>query len=155
VTQEVDQLARRIRQDIDEIQRIRDLSLRRWEKALLDHDYLGSVAFDLNSFYHGVERILQAFAKAIDGNLPTGDAWHKQLLDQMTKEAPGVRPAILSEATKAALDQYRTFRHVARNIYTVNLDIRKMAGLVDGLPETVEKFCSDIMLFLDFLKQRG
>ncbi len=155
MTQEVDQLVRRILQEIAEIQRIRDLSLRRWEKALRDDDYLGSVAFDLHGFYHGVERIFQAFAKAIDGNLPAGYAWHKQLLDQMTKEVPGVRPAIISEPTRAALDGYRTFRHIARNIYTFNLDVKKMAGLIEDLPDTIEKVCSDVLVFLDFLKQRG
>ena len=131
MTQEVDQLVRRIQNEIAEIQRIKDLLLRRWEKALRDQDYLGSVAFDLHGFCQGVERIFQAFAKAIDGDVPTGDAWHKRLLDQMSEEAPGIRPAIISEPTKAALDAYRTFRHVARNIYTFNLDVKKMAGLIE------------------------
>ena len=61
---ELDQLCRRIENEVAEIKEIRDLSLRRWKKALRDEDYLGSVAFDLHSFYQGVERIFEAFAKA-------------------------------------------------------------------------------------------
>ncbi|MBW2154425.1 MAG: hypothetical protein JRH18_22510 [Deltaproteobacteria bacterium] len=54
-----------------------------------DEDYLGSVAFDLHSFYQGVERIFEAIAKSIDRTVPSGDRWHKSLLAQMTEEIPG------------------------------------------------------------------
>ena len=99
--------------------------IRRWQKALRDEDYLGSVASDLHSLYQGVERIFEAFAKSIDRTVPSGDRWHKKLLVQMTEEIPGIRPAVISEETRMALDSYRTFRHLARNIYTFNLDANK------------------------------
>lgn len=145
----------RVEKEIDEIQRIKDLCLRRWKKALLDPDYLGSVAFDLHGFYHGVERIFQAFAKALDGDVPSGEAWHKKLLLQMAEEVPGLRPAVISEQTKTALDAYRSFRHVARNVYTFNLDSKKVAWLVGNLAIAVDSFCTDISIFLDFLKEKS
>lgn len=40
----------------------------------------------------------------------------------MTNEIPGIRPAALSESTCRMLDEYRGFRHVARNLYTINFD---------------------------------
>lgn len=150
---QLDQLCRRIENEVAEIKEIKDLSLRRWEKALRDEDYLGSVAFDLHSFYQGVERIFEAFAKSIDRTVPSGERWHKRLLVQMTEEIPGIRPAIISEETRAALDSYRTFRHLARNIYTFNLDAKRIRNLVEDLPDTVEKVCKDISVFLDFIKK--
>jgi len=149
---ELDQLCRRIENEVAEIKEIRDLALRRWQKALRDEDYLGSVAFDLHSFYQGVERIFEAIAKSIDRNVPSGDRWHKRLLVQMTEEIPGIRPAVISEETRTALDSYRTFRHLARNIYTFNLDAKRIRSLVENLPDTVEKVCNDISVFLDFIK---
>jgi len=71
----------------------------------------------------------------------------------MTEEISGIRPAVISSETKSALDDYRTFRHLARNIYTFNLDSRRLHKLVDNLPDTVEKFSQDISAFLDFLKE--
>lgn len=150
---ELDQLCRRIENEIAEIKEIRDLALRRWQKALRDEDYLGSVAFDLHSFYQGVERIFEAIAKSIDRTVPSGDRWHKRLLVQMTEEIPGIRPAVISEETRTALDSYRTFRHLARNIYTFNLDAKRIRSLVENLPDTVEKVCKDISVFLDFIKK--
>ncbi|MFH1951554.1 MAG: hypothetical protein ABIL06_08050 [Pseudomonadota bacterium] len=152
---ELDQLCRRIENEVSEIKKIRDLALRRWQKALRDEDYLGSVAFDLHSFYHGVERIFEAFAKSIDRTVPSGDGWHKRLLVQMTEEIPGIRPAVISEETRTALDSYRTFRHLARNIYTFNLDAKRIRSLVENLPDTVEKVCKDISVFIAFLKSRS
>jgi len=153
VTEELDQLLRRIDNEVAEIQKIRDLALKRWQKALRDEDYLGSVAFDLHSFYQGVERTFEVFAKGIDGDMPSGEAWHKRLLEQMTEEIPGIRPAVISEQTKATLDKYRAFRHLARNIYTFNLDVQRIRGLVENLSDTIERVCSDISVFLDFLKK--
>ena len=57
MTEGLDQLLRRIENEVAEIQKIRDLALKRWQKALRDEDYLGRVAFDLHSFYQGVEWI--------------------------------------------------------------------------------------------------
>lgn len=150
---ELGQLCRRIETEVAEIKKIRDLALRRWQKALRDEDYLGSVAFDLHSFYQGVERIFEAIAKSIDRTVFSGERWHVALLDQMTEEISGIRPAVISSETKSALNDYRTFRHLARNIYTFNLDSRRLHKLVDNLPDTVEKFCQDISAFLGFLKE--
>ncbi len=152
---ELDQLCRRIENEVSEIKKIRDLALRRWQKALRDEDYLGSVAFDLHSFYQGVERIFEAIAKSIDRIVPSGERWHKVLLEQMAEEIPRVRPAVISAETKTVLNNYRTFRHLARNIYTFNLDLRKLRQLVDDLPNAVDLFCKDLSVFLDFLKKWG
>jgi len=50
--------------------------------------------------------------------MPAGEHWHQLLLEQMASEIGGVRPAVISDATRQALDEYRGFRHVVRNVYT-------------------------------------
>jgi uncharacterized protein YutE (UPF0331/DUF86 family) len=70
----------------------------------------------------------------------------------MTEEIPEIRPAVISEETRTALDSYRTFRHLARNIYTFNLEAKRIRSLVENLADTIEKFCKDISAFLDFLR---
>ena len=143
----------RIQGEIAQILKIRDLVFRRWQKALRDEDYLGSVAFDLHSFYQSVERIFESIAALLGRGLPSGDSWHKLLLKQMTEELPGIRPAVISAETMTMLDRYRTFRHVARNIYTFKLDPKKMQGLVENLPAAVDLVCEDLADFVDFLNE--
>jgi len=58
-------IAKRIRREIFELETIRDHAWRRWQKTSGDEDYLGSVAFDLQGFYQGVERVFATIAKSI------------------------------------------------------------------------------------------
>ena len=55
----------------------------------------------------GIERILTRIAETIDGKLPHGEGWHLLLLEQMTKEVPGIRLAVISTETGTKLDEYR------------------------------------------------
>jgi hypothetical protein len=47
----------------------------------------------------------------------------------MTKEVPGIRPAVVSMTTCQRLDEYRGFRHVVRNVYTYQFDPVKVEKL--------------------------
>ena len=147
------ELSKRIQRELSELEKIKALALRRWQKALRDEDYLGSVAFDLQGFYHGVERVFETIAKSIDSAVPSGEKWHKMLLEQMTEEIPGIRPAVISIRTREALDNFRTFRHLARNIYTFNLEPTKIRSLVDKLPEAADQIRKDLSAFVEFLNQ--
>jgi HepT-like protein len=146
-------IAKRIRREISELDKIREHALRRWQKVSKDQDYLGSVGFDLQSFYQGVERVFQTIAKSIDRSVPAGEKWHKTLLEQMANEVSGIPPAVISTQAREALDNFRMFRHLAHNIYTFNLDPRRIKSLVDDLPGTVDLTCHDLLHFAEFLEQ--
>ena len=153
MSEELIGIGKRIRREISELDKIREHALRRWQKASKDEDYLGSVGFDLQSFYQGVERVFETIAKSIDRSLPTGEKWHKMLIEQMANEVSGIRPAVISMQTRVALDNFRMFRHLAHNIYTFNLDPRRIKSLVENLPGTVDLLCQDLLRFADFLEQ--
>ncbi len=46
---------------------------------------LSALAAMLHSFYNGVENIFKRTAIEVDGGMPTGEFWHKELLDSMTR----------------------------------------------------------------------
>ncbi len=58
---EVIRIAKRIRREISELYKIKELALRRWQKTLRDEDYLGSVAFDLPGLF-----VFFGFSRAIE-----------------------------------------------------------------------------------------
>ena len=70
----------------------------------------------------------------------------------MTAEIPGVRAAVLSPDLFPALDRYRGFRHVVRNVYAYVLDPRLVALLIDDLPETDELVLAQLAAFADALE---
>ena len=120
-----------------------------------DEVYLHAAALDLHGFYTGAEQAFEAIARAVDGSVPQSAGWHRELLVQMASEIPGVRPAVLGGETETCLDAYRAFRHVVRNVYTLNLDPTRVRDLADGLRDCLARLRSDMAAFVAFLEALG
>ena len=69
--EELTELIRRIRQELDEIRHVLTRVNGGWERALRSNDdyYLDGVALNLHGFYSGLERIFVLIAETIDGSL--------------------------------------------------------------------------------------
>ncbi|MBK7920657.1 MAG: hypothetical protein IPJ94_31290 [Chloroflexi bacterium] len=76
-----------------------------------------ALASVLHSFYNGVESIFIIIAKEIDGAVPTGDRWHRDLLEQMGM-ANEFREAVLPLPIQLQLQNYLAFRHYYRHAYS-------------------------------------
>jgi hypothetical protein len=116
--------------------------------------YLDGVALNLHGFYSGVERLFELIARRVDHNLPTSQTWHRDLLEQMAHDIPGIRPAVavIDQDRVRALDEFRRFRHLVRNVYTMNLVPEKMTGLLTSLTGLWPSLCAELSAFADFLE---
>lgn len=103
-----------------------------------------AVSLNLHSFYTGVERILEVIARNIDYWKPTGDQWHRRLLQQMSITIPGVRPQVISQSTYIKLDEFRRFRHVVRSIYAYRLEVNRVIELAHQLENLSQEFEQEI-----------
>lgn len=109
----------------------------------------------LHGFYNGTERMFEWIARQIDGALPEGPSWHRELLQQMTLDIPGVRPPVLQRSTAKLLEEYLGFRHVVRYLYSWELEPAKVQRLIELLPQTVTATEADLEAFGHFLKAAG
>jgi len=150
-------LAVRIRSELKDIARVLQRMEGGWERARRSSDdyYLDGVALNLHGFYGGLERLFERISVLVDDARPAGSDWHQTLLNQMAQEVPGVRPAVISESTRARLDAYRSFRHVARNIYTFNLDPIKLTDLVAQAPGCFAQVQAELLAFADLLERQA
>jgi hypothetical protein len=114
--------------------------------------YLDSVALNLHGFYSGLERLFELIARHVDGAVPSGETWHRDLLQRMTQDMAGVRPAVLSQGTALTLDEFQRFRYLVRNVYTTSLVPEKMAGLMSALPGLWPTLRAELLAFADFLE---
>lgn len=150
-------LAQRIRVEISDLDRTVAAIHRHWRRAMdttADQDaYQNSVALNLHSFYSGLERVLELIAVELDGGTLGGEAWHSELLRQMTLDLTGTRPPVLDAQTAMRLDDYRKFRHRIRNIYAMNLDPERMKPLVLALPDLWFQIRRELAQFASFLEQ--
>lgn len=152
------ELAERIRGEIPDLDRIVQRVQTAWAQARRmpeESAYLDSVALNLHGFYSGLERLFELIARHVDGLLPGGETWHRDLLWRMTQNVADVRPAVISPESGKTLDEFRRFRHLVRNVYATNLSPEKMAGLVSMLPALWSVLRAELSAFADFLEALG
>jgi hypothetical protein len=122
---------------------------RRREPSFIEVRAAGSI---LHDFYCGVEKIFKKIASRIDRDIPSGEDWHLQLLERMTLDLPGLRPAVIGEQMKNRLSEYLRFRHLFRNIYGFELRWILMEELGHGMREVLTALQQAIERFLDFIQ---
>ncbi|MDO9300731.1 MAG: hypothetical protein Q7T89_05075 [Anaerolineales bacterium] len=147
-------LASRIRialQDVNHNVR-RALELSAKARTIGDDGYWDGVALNLHGFYTGVEHIFEDIARTLEQSIPSGSGWHVDLLTQMSGEIEGVRPAVISRATRSMLDEFRGLRHVVRNVYAFNLRSARLNELMLDLPGCFDAVQSELLEFSQFLE---
>ncbi len=145
-----------IKSDLKAIERI-DQSIR--EVAIADMEkeppkvVRSGLALYLHHFYQAVEQIFLRITKTFDHFKPAGDAWHKDLINNMSLEIEKVRPAVISEATRQELERYRSFRHVVRHAYERDFIWKAMKDLVVDYPRVSAQFKSEIETFFGVIDE--
>jgi hypothetical protein len=147
-------LSGRIRSELADLERVVGRGLREFDKAQQsgDDEWLDAVALNLHNYYAGAEGIFEEIAREVDGAIPAGPEWHRSLLWQMAAELPGLRPPVIGRATRDCLDEYRSFRHVVRNVYTFNLRPARVRELILGLRSCYDVLTEDMIAFCSFLE---
>lgn len=83
-----------------------------------------------HGYYTHLERALERIAGDLSGERFDGSDWHRRLLQSMTLDRPGFRPAVLPLPLSERLDELLRFRHLFRNLYVLNLDPRRIRDIL-------------------------
>ncbi len=105
----------------------------------------------LHDFYSGIERVFVRIAEELNGGVPHGEQWHRQLVKDMSLEISGVRPAVIDEELARSLGDFRRFRHVFRNVYGFALEDERMRPLEERLPAVLDAFRRQVGEFLAWI----
>ncbi|NOX63200.1 MAG: antitoxin [Chloroflexi bacterium] len=149
------ELAERIRGELPDLERLMQRTQDAWVHAHRwpeEFAYLDSAALNLHGFYSGLERLFELIARHVDGQIPAGKTWHRDLLRQMAQDIEDVRPAVIGQSSMQALDELRRFRHLVRNVYTTNLSPDRMANLISSLPKLWPRLRAELLAFAEFLE---
>ena len=148
-----DDTAERIKAELEDIEIAVQEAQDAWGKYKNSDDrhYLNSTVLNIHSFYLGLERVFKNIAKKIDGEMPEGAHWHRDLLSQMNEERNSTRPAVISDSTRKQLDEYRKFFHVIRNVYGIDLKPARIKHNLNELEKVWKNAAKEINSFLKFL----
>jgi hypothetical protein len=67
----------------------------------------------------------------------------------------GVRPAVIGGKSTVALDEFRRFRHLVRNVYAFSLVPQKMNPLMVVLPGLWRQLDAELSAFAGFMEEVG
>lgn len=114
---------------------------------------ISGLAGHVHSFYNGIENIFQHIAKALDGQVPEGIRYHKELLHRMTLDMPEIRPAVIDKETEDKLLDYLKFRHFYRHSYEFRLDWDQLQPKIDHLKPMFDELNASLQKFFKFLDE--
>lgn len=120
-----------------------------WEHIGI-HDMRG-IAMLLTEIYLGAENLMLRVAKSLAEPLPSGKAWHKELLEQLSIQVPGARPPLFSQDTADRLDEFRRFRHITHHVYSFDYDWGQMRRLLALAGPLLANLMDDVRAFNVFL----
>ena len=101
---------------------------------------VAAAALYLQNLYTAVEELLRRVAVELDGSVPAGEDWHRDLLGQMTLDVPGVRPRVVDQTLHPDLDLLQRFRHVVRHAYAQDYDWGEMQPVLEATERTMATF---------------
>jgi hypothetical protein len=108
----------------------------------------------LHSFYTEIEKILKLSAREWDGELPSSNSWHKDLLIQMSAATPK-RPAVVSAALVEVLSEFLAFRHLFRGASIVLMRWEKLFPLIAKVDRTYDQTRAEIGAFVRFIEEEA
>lgn len=88
----------------------------------------------VHGFYTELEKVFQRVARELDGFEPRGDAWHTDLLAEMSVDIPATRPPVIPDDVQKRLHEYLRFRHLFRNLYVLDLEAPRVRDLLARMP---------------------
>ena len=92
--------------------------------------HLEAAAYELTRLYNLIERMLQRVCDAFENHFEKRGDYHERLLQRLTLDLEGLRPALIPPDGLAGLRELKGFRHLVRHAYDLTLRPDRLAELV-------------------------
>jgi len=149
-----DDLANRIQLGLEELATVREqisLLISSLPASKVGDIETAAACAMLHSFYTEIEKVLRLVARDWDGQIPSADAWHKELLNQMSVPTNS-RPAVLTLGLVETLSEFLAFRHLFRGASIALMRWEKLSPLVARVDQTYSQTVKEIESFVRFLR---
>jgi len=112
-------------------------------------------AFELHRGYNVIERAMERVCEACENHFEKRGDYHERLLERLSLDLPGMRPAFLPAGGRERLREWKGFRHVVRHAYDITFDPERLQRLVHLASGLAADFPTWTSAFLDSLAVTG
>ncbi|HSH39581.1 MAG TPA: hypothetical protein VK993_12425 [Chthoniobacterales bacterium] len=113
--------------------------------------HLEAAAYELGRLYSAFERSLERISDDFENQFERRGDYHAKLLQRLSLDLPGIRPAFIPPERLPALRELKGFRHLTRHAYDVVLredrlrDLARLGvQLADDLPGWSAEFATRV-----------
>ncbi|MDP3177731.1 MAG: hypothetical protein Q8M76_07495 [Spirochaetaceae bacterium] len=117
-----------------------------------DEYIYAALGYTLHNLYNAFEGYFFRIAKFFENDI-ADPIWHRGLLERMTLNIEGVRPALVDIAMSQRIEELLKFRRVFRNIYKSPLVPAKVEFANKAAQNLAADFSEFHLRFLDFLQE--
>jgi hypothetical protein len=100
----------------------------------------------LHDAYTAAEKAIERLVELVDGDIPRGRSFHRDLIRRAAMPVPGGRPAVISDEMAAGLEELLGFRHVFRHAYG-SFDYARAAPNVPLAASLIPRLRNEIAAF--------
>lgn len=140
------------KRQLDQLAETNERAVQRIQEGARDYLDYAALGYTIHNLYSIMENSCFRIAKFFENNLDDA-SWHRELLDRMRLDIPGVRPAFLNEQAYYLLDELRAFRHVFRNLYARPVEGEKIQAVQQKVPEALNQFREAVTKYRTFLQE--
>jgi hypothetical protein len=105
----------------------------------------------LENYYTCLETLFLRVSQHFENHLDS-QRWHQALLQKMTLRIPGIREAVLRDATMRQLQELMRFRHFKRYYFEFEYDWKRLDYLISVLKDVHGEVEADVAAFIAFLE---
>ena len=103
-------------------------------------------AYELNRLYNVIERMLERISEDFENHFEKRGEYHERLLQRLTLDLPGIRPAFVPQGRITGLRELKGFRHLVRHAYDLTLRrdrLIELAEIAQGIAADLPSWCQE------------
>jgi hypothetical protein len=113
-----------------------------------------AAAFEINRIYNILGKAFERLCETFENHLVKTGRYHDTLIERVTLDLQGIRPAFLPAEAVRDVRELKGFRHLFRHAYDLDLDPVRVTAAADNAARCVRSFDDWCAAFLATVRSR-
>lgn len=113
-----------------------------------------AAAFEINRIYNILEKAFERLCESFENHLKKTGRYHDTLIERVTLDLKGIRPAFLPSDAVRDIRELKGFRHLFRHAYDIDLDPVRVTAAAENAARCVAGFDGWCRSFLEEVRRR-